>query len=83
MNNSEVYAQNSMLVPEVLYKANYELRDLTQEELVEAHNELIDFLQNLQTDIYNQIDLVNRVRVEKLGLEDELVVTRIPRNIGG
>jgi|TARA_R110000824_G_scaffold52052_10_gene144725 hypothetical protein len=64
---------------ETLYKAKYELEELTSEELVEAHNELIDFLQKLQEDVYNQIDLINRVRVEKLGLEDEVVVTRIPR----
>ena len=60
-----------------------QLEDLTSEELVEAHNELIDFLRKLQDDVYNQIDLINRVRVEKLGLEDEVVVTRIPRNRGG
>ena len=65
---------------ETLYKAKYELEELTSEELVEAHNELIDFLKKLQEDVYNQIDLINRVRVEKLGLEDEVVVTRIPRN---
>jgi len=64
---------------ETLYKAKYELEELTSEELVEAHNELIDFLKKLQEDVYNQIDLINRVRVEKLGLEDEVVVTRIPR----
>jgi len=68
---------------ETLYKAKYELEELTSEELVEAHNELIDFLKKLQEDVYNQIDLINRVRVEKLGLEDEVVVTRIPRNRGG
>ena len=65
---------------ETLYKAKDELENLTSEELVEAHNELIDFLKKLQEDVYNQIDLINRVRVEKLGLEDEVVVTRIPRN---
>ena len=64
---------------ETLYKAKDELENLTSEELVEAHNELIDFLKKLQEDVYNQIDLINRVRVEKLGLEDEVVVTRIPR----
>ena len=64
---------------ETLYKAKYELEELTSEELVEAHNELIDFLKKLQEDVYNQIDMINRVRVEKLGLEDEVVVTRIPR----
>ena len=68
--------------PENLYKAKYELETLTSEELIEAHNELIDFLHKLQDDVYNQIDLINRVRVEKLGLEDEVVVTRIPRNRG-
>ena len=64
---------------ETLYKAKYELEELTSEELVAAHNELVDFLKKLQEDVYNQIDLINRVRVEKLGLEDEVVVTRIPR----
>tara|TARA_B100000949_G_C14207769_1_gene418911 strand:+ start:17 stop:241 length:225 start_codon:yes stop_codon:yes gene_type:complete len=68
--------------PENLYKAKYELENLTSEELIEAHNELIDFLHKLQDDVYNQIELINRVRIEKLGLEDEMVVTRIPRNRG-
>ena len=40
---------------------------------------MIDLLKKLQEDVYNQIDLINKVRVEKLGLEDEVVVTRIPR----
>ena len=66
-------------ISETLYKAKYELEELTSEELVEAHNELIDLLKKLQEDVYNQIDLINKVRVEKLGLEDEVVVTRIPR----
>jgi hypothetical protein len=64
---------------ETLYKAKYELEELTSEELVESHNELIELLRKFQDDIYNQIDLINRVRVEKLGLEDEVVVTRVPR----
>ena len=66
--------------PENLYKAKYELETMSSEELIEAHNELIDFLRNLQDDVYNQIDLINRVRIEKLGLEDEVLVTRVPRN---
>jgi len=69
-------------IPENLYKTKYELENLTSEELIKTHNELVDFLYKIQDDIYNQIDLLNRVRVEKLGLEDELVVTRIPRNRG-
>jgi hypothetical protein len=69
--------------PENLYKAKYELENLTSEELIEAHNDLIDFLHKIQDDIYNQIDLINRVRIEKLGLEDEVLVTRVPRNRGG
>ena len=68
--------------PENLYKAKYELETMSSEELIEAHNELIDFLRNLQDDVYNQIDLINRVRIEKLGLEDEVLVTRVPRNGG-
>jgi len=72
-----------LIPPENLYKAKYELENLTSEELIEAHNELIDFLRKLTDDVYNQIDLMNRVRVEKLGIEDEVVVTRIPRNLGG
>ena len=66
--------------PENLYKAKYELENLTSEELIEAHNDLVDFLHKLQDDVYNQIDLMNRVRIEKLGIEDEVLVTRIPRN---
>ena len=66
--------------PENLYKAKYELETMSSEELIEAHNELIDFLRNLQDDVYNQIDLIYRVRIEKLGLEDEVLVTRVPRN---
>ena len=66
--------------PENLYKAKYELENLTSEELIEAHNDLVDFLHKLQDDVYNQIDLINRVRIEKLGIEDEVLVTRIPRN---
>jgi hypothetical protein len=72
-----------LIPPENLYKAKYELENLTSEELIEAHNELIDFLRKLTDDVYNQIDLMNRVRVEKLGIEDEVVVTCIPRNLGG
>ena len=68
--------------PENLYKAKYELETMSSEELIEAHNELIDFLRNLQDDVYNQIDLINRVRIEKLGLEDEVLVTRVTRNGG-
>ena len=68
--------------PENLYKAKYELETMSSEELIEAHNELIDFLRNLKDDVYNQIDLINRVRIEKLGLEDEVLVTRVPRNGG-
>jgi len=71
-----------VIISENLYKAKYELENLTSEELIEAHNELIDFLHKLQDDVYNQIDLINRVRIEKLGLEDEVIVTRIPRNRG-
>ena len=65
--------------PESLYKAKYELENLTSEELVEAHNDLIDFFQKIKLDVYNQIDLINRVRIEKLGLEDEVEVVRVPR----
>ena len=68
--------------PESLYKAKYELENLTSEELIDAHNELIDFFQKLKLDVYNQIDLINAVRVEKLGLEDEVEVIKIPRNRG-
>jgi len=69
--------------PENLYTAKYKLENLTSEELIETHNDLIDFLHKIQDDVYNQIDLINRVRIEKLGLEDEVLVTRIPRNRGG
>jgi len=69
--------------PENLYKAKYELETLTSVELIDAHNELIDFLRKLEADVYNQIDLMNSVRVEKLGIEDEVIVTRVPRNQGG
>jgi len=71
------------ITSETLYKTKDELENLTSEELIEAHNELIDSLHKFQDDVYNQIDLINRVRIEKLGLEDEVVVTRIPRNRGG
>ena len=72
----------TILTPENLYKAKYELENLTSEELIDAHNELIDFFQKLKIDLHNQLDLINKVRIEKLGLEDEVQVIKIPRNRG-
>ena len=44
-------------IPATLYKAKYELENLTSEELIDAHNDLIDFFQKLKLDVYNQISL--------------------------
>jgi len=70
------------LHPEILYRDKYELEKLTFEELIDAHNDVIDFFQKLKIDLHNQLDLINKVRVEKLGLEDEVQVIKIPRNRG-
>ena len=59
------------LHPEILYR-----------ELIDAHNDVIDFFQKLKIDLHNQLDLINKVRIEKLGLEDEVQVIKIPRNRG-
>ena len=70
------------LHPEILYRDKYELENLTFEELIDAHNDVIDFFQKLKIDLHNQLDLINKVRIEKLGLEDEVQVIKIPRNRG-
>ena len=70
------------LNPEILYRDKYELEKLTFEELIDAHNDVIDFFQKLKIDLHNQLDLINKVRIEKLGLEDEVQVIKIPRNRG-
>ena len=38
-------------IPENLYKTKYELENLTSEELIKTHNELVDFLYKIQDDI--------------------------------
>ena len=70
------------LHPEILYRDKYELEKLTFEELIDAHNDVIDFFQKLKIDLHNQLDSINKVRIEKLGLEDEVQVIKIPRNRG-
>ena len=65
--------------PDTLYLSQEELEQLTSEDLIQAHNNIVDFLVNVQNDVNDQIELLNHVRIKKSGLEDEVEIVRVPR----
>jgi len=65
--------------PDTLYLSQEELEQLTSEDLIQAHNNIVDFLVNVQNDVNDQIELLNHVRIKKAGLEDEVEIVRVPR----